>query len=202
MPRQPFGGSRWGPCGWCDWLSAVRLQGSVASARLQYLENVVPNLIRREPLAHAHSQNFVQPSVPLRSSLEHRSNPEIIFARIERLALRQPCHHFRRSMPHSGVSNADKCAVVGSQGKSNVLFQYAIRAQQQPITTIWKHLAAQARPFERSADCRIETSGAARRRTHVSRRCHKTGKTAQKLTPKRSCRHCYSPRVNMDLHLL
>ena len=100
-------------------------------------------------------------------------------------------------MPHPGVSNVDECAVVRFQGDSNVLLQDTIWAQQQPITTIGKNLAAQARPFERSADCRIETSGAARRRTHVSRRCHKAGKTAQKLTPKRFC-HCYFPSVKAD----
>src|SRR5262249_9784219 len=112
------------------------------SARLQYLEDVVPNLIRREPLTHAYCQDLVKPSVPFCSSLEHRGDSEIIFARIDHLALRQPCHHLRWSMPHPSLSNIDECPVVGFQGDSQVLFKYAIGAQQQPVTAIGKHLAA------------------------------------------------------------
>jgi hypothetical protein len=83
-----------------------------AKCRLQYLEDRVPNHVRREPLAHANGQDVVQPSIALCSSLEHRGDAEIIFARIDRLTRCQPRHNFRRSMSHTGVSNVDECAVI------------------------------------------------------------------------------------------
>ena len=55
------------------------LQGGVHLRRLQYPEYRVPSYIRREPLAHPHSRDFVQPSLPLRAGLEDRSDTEIIF---------------------------------------------------------------------------------------------------------------------------
>src|SRR5215813_2664309 len=115
---------------------------SSRSRRLQYLEDRVSNHVRREPLAHAHGQDVVEPGVPISPGLENRSNAEVIFARIDRLTLRQSYHNFRRAMPNSRVSNVDECAVVRLESDPNILFQDAIRAHKQPVTAIGKHLAA------------------------------------------------------------
>jgi hypothetical protein len=45
--------------------------------------------------------------------------PPNIARYLDRLALRQPGHQFRRSMPHPGVSNVDKYTVIPFQGNSD-----------------------------------------------------------------------------------
>jgi len=54
-------------------------------------------------------------------------------------------------MPHSGITDVNKRAIVCFERNSNVLLQDTIRTGKQPIATIGQDLAAQAGTLERTA---------------------------------------------------
>lgn len=127
--------------------SKLAESGSVSGERVQVVDDGVSEACRA-----GHEDALVDPQVVGHARLELYDDTEVVFSRVDLLAPGKPSEDLGRAMANTARGDVDEGVIVRLQRVACVYAGHTVGVDDLPVGAPGKHLAAQVRSLETTAD--------------------------------------------------